>query len=277
LAVDLTDADLSAVFGKSGSWSRGMIENYKKALESSARVGPGRRPLVPPDMDQELVQFFLARQRDKAPVTICDLINYLEAKSIAVDRSWVHRFLERNEKELAVQKARFIEKARYEVTPEDIKAYFEIVKEHCRSVPSLFVWNVGETRVRSPKRSPPPVVIVSRNTKPGTTLLPEERDDVQLTLFCAISAFGDSTYPMFISRNKTFEKTAVAAQKLYEGRDYTIRTAPRTFITEELFIDWLENVFLPKIQSLRPRFSYDGPAVLLVDGHSTHVTPRVVA
>jgi len=129
MAVDLTDADLSAVFGKSGSWSRGMIENYKKSLESSARVGPGRRPLVPPDMDQELVQFCLARQRDKAPVTICDLINYLEAKSIAVDRSWVHRFLERNEKELAVQKARFIEKARYEVTPEDIKAYFEIVKE----------------------------------------------------------------------------------------------------------------------------------------------------
>jgi hypothetical protein len=87
-------------------------------------------------------------------------------------------------------------------------------------------------------------VIVASGTKPGSVTIPEIRDDAQLTLRTAISAFGDSTYPYFISKNKTFEKTALEAQQLFESHDYTIRTSSKTFITETLFIDWIEMVFL---------------------------------
>jgi hypothetical protein len=67
--------------------------------------------------------------------------------------------------------------------------------------------------------------------------IPEVRDDTRLTLLTAISAFGDSTRSWFISKRKTFEETLHAAQKLYAGHDYVIRSAPKTFITEFLFID----------------------------------------
>jgi hypothetical protein len=53
----------------------------------------------------------------------------------------------------------------------------------------------------------------------------EEKDDAQLTLVTAISAFSDSTIPMFISKNKTFDEVSLAAQQLFEGHDCTIRTA----------------------------------------------------
>jgi hypothetical protein len=46
-----------------------------------------------------------------------------------------------------------------------------------------------------------------------------------LTLITAISAFGDSTIPIFISKNKIFDKVSLAAQQLFEGYEYTIRTA----------------------------------------------------
>jgi hypothetical protein len=75
---------------------------------------------------------------------------------------------------------------------------------------------------------------------------------------------------------KTFAKALLSAQKLYECHGYAIRSAPRTFITEVLFIDWLETIFLPRISELRRNFDYDGPSILIVDGHSTHVTPRVI-
>jgi hypothetical protein len=44
-----------------------------------------------------------------------------------------------------------------------------------------------------------------------------------------------------------------------------------------LFIDWLQNVFLPRVSHLRERINCQGKVVLILDGHATHVTPRVVA
>jgi hypothetical protein len=114
------------------------------------------------------------------------------------------------------------------------------------------------------------------NTKPDSVTVPEERNDAQLTLLTVTSALGDSTCPLFISKLKTFEKAHLAAQKLYEGHDYAIRSAPRMFITEVLFTDWLDTIFLPRISELRRKFDCDGPSILIVDGHSTHVTPCVI-
>jgi hypothetical protein len=42
--------------------------------------------------------------------------------------------------------------------------------------------------------------------------VPEEKDDAQLTLITAISAFGDSTIPMLISKNKTVDKVSLTVQ-----------------------------------------------------------------
>jgi hypothetical protein len=44
-----------------------------------------------------------------------------------------------------------------------------------------------------------------------------------------------------------------------------------------LFIDWIETVFLVRINYLRQKFAYEGSAILLVDGHSTHISPRVIS
>jgi hypothetical protein len=41
--------------------------------------------------------------------------------------------------------------------------------------------------------------------------------------------------PMFISKNKNFDKASLAAQQLFDGHDYTIRTAEKSFITEVVF------------------------------------------
>jgi hypothetical protein len=145
-----------------------------------------------------------------------------------------------------------------------------------KAIPSPFVWNLDKSKVGCPKRTGQPEVIVVTNTKPGSVMIPEERDEAQLTLLTAISAFGDSTCPLSISKLKTFEKVLLAAKILYEGHDCAIRSAPRTFITEVLFIDWLDTIFLPRISELLRKFDYDGPSILSVEGHSTHVTPRVV-
>jgi hypothetical protein len=90
----------------------------------------------------------------------------------------------------------------------------------------------------------PPDVIVASGTTPGSVTILEIRDNAELTLLMAISAFGDSTYPYFISKSKAFEKTTLEAQQLFEGHDSTTRMSPKTFLTETLFIDGIEMMFL---------------------------------
>jgi hypothetical protein len=107
--------------------------------------------------------------------------------------------------------------------------------------------------------------------------VPKEKDNAQLTLITANSAFGDSTVPRFISKNKTVEKASLAVQKLFEWHDYTIRIAEKTLITEVLLINWLQNVFIPKVAHLREMAKYEGKVILIIDDHATHVTPRVIA
>jgi hypothetical protein len=107
---------------------------------------------------------------------------------------------------LAVQRAKYVEKDRHDVSADDIRVHFESISAQLASIPLAFFWNPDETRVGSAKHMSPPYVIVASGTKPGSVTIPEIRDDAQLTFLTAFSAFGFSTYPYFISKNKTFEK-----------------------------------------------------------------------
>jgi hypothetical protein len=128
---------------------------------------------------------------------------------------------------LVVQPAKYLEKDRHDVSADNIRVYFESISAQLTSIPSAFFWNLDETRVGSAKHMSPPDMIVATGTKPGSVTIPEIRDDAQLTFLTAFSAFGFSTYPYFISKNKTFEKTALEAQQLFGSHDYIIRTSPK--------------------------------------------------
>jgi hypothetical protein len=154
-----------------------------------------------------------------------------------IDRFWVNRFMERNAENLALRQAPFLEEDRHNVDPDEIKSCLNCCKDRLKTIRYMFVWNVDKTRVRAAKKQQAPNVIVSSQAGPGLITVPENRADSQLTLLAGISAFGDSTPPFFISKNKMFETYPLSELEIYEGHDYTIRTPPRTFMTEMLFID----------------------------------------
>jgi hypothetical protein len=134
------------------------------------------------------------------------MINLRAVQGVSVDRFWVRNFVMRCKEQLCFQKARVLEKDRHDASSDEVRSYFNTAAGQFKAIPSPFVWNVDEARVGCPKRIAQPEVIVATNTKPGSITVPEERDDAQLTLLTAISAFGVSTCPLFISKLKTFEK-----------------------------------------------------------------------
>jgi hypothetical protein len=277
LEIHITDVDLSRPFGHIGGWAQRMIARHRASLHAEIPAHRGRPKVVQADSEAWLIQFCLFRQSQKSPVTIQDAIDFLNENGVQVDRFGVWRFVDRNSEVFTFQQAISLEKDRHDVSSDDLKRYFEAMMVHLRTVPSIFVWNADETRVGAAKKQTRPEVIVDARTQAGTVTIAQERDDSQLTMLTAISAFGDSLPPMFITKNKTFEEAKLAAEQLYHPHDYVIREASKTFITEVLFIDWLETQFIPRNENLRATSNYSGPLIVLVDGHASHVTPRVVA
>jgi hypothetical protein len=78
-------------------------------------------------------------------------------------------------------------------------------------------WNADETRLGSAEHISPPDVIVASGTKLGSVTVLENQDDAQQPLLAALSAFGDSTNPHFISKNKTVEKTSSGGSPTIQG------------------------------------------------------------
>jgi hypothetical protein len=242
----ITDLQLSVLFGHRGGWASGMIARHQQQVASGYATPRGPPRLAETEQEKDLIQFCFRRQAENFPATFEDVIDFMRELKVIVDRFGVRRFLEGNAATLTLHQSTFLEKERHAVRREALQSYFECAAEHLKTVPPLFVWNTDEIRVGAPKKQQAPLVIVAATTPADATVtVPEIRDDSELTLLTAISAFGDSIPPLFISKNKTFEKTALVARQLFEGHDYTMRTAPKTCITEVLFIDWHETVFLP--------------------------------
>jgi hypothetical protein len=100
-----------------------------------------------------------------------------------------------------VCEAVFTEKEQNEVSADDLECYFETVVVHLKGVLSLFMWNADDTRTGSPKKRHPPHIIIAKDIPPGMTPVAAVGDDAQLTLFTAISAFGDSIPPLISAKN----------------------------------------------------------------------------
>jgi hypothetical protein len=138
LKVSITGAELSKVFERKGSWAHGMVAEHLHAFDSPGPSHPGRPGLVDHTLEDDVVRFRLRRQQERQPVTFSDVIDCLGDKSIVVDRFWVYRFASRHSQMLAVQRAKYLEKDRHDVSADDIRVYFESIRGQLTSTPSAF-------------------------------------------------------------------------------------------------------------------------------------------
>jgi hypothetical protein len=97
--------------------------------------------------------------------------------------------------------------------------YFESISAQLASISSELFWNANEIRVGSAKHMSPLDVIIASGTKSGPVTIKEIRDDAQLTLLTAISAFGILHIHISFEKFRRSIKTALEAQQLFEGHD----------------------------------------------------------
>jgi hypothetical protein len=87
------------------------------------------------------------------------MMNLLAVQDVSVDRLWVRNFVMRHKEQLCFQRARVLEKDRHDVSPDEVRSYFDTVAGQLEAIPSPFMWNVDETTVGWPKKIAQPEVM----------------------------------------------------------------------------------------------------------------------
>jgi hypothetical protein len=105
MQIQIIDVELSTFFGHYGGWTQEMITRHLHSANSENPTGRGRPKAIDCDKEKKFIQFCLVRQSEKNLVTVQDVIDFLHDNWVHIDRLWVQRFAERNNKTLTSQQA----------------------------------------------------------------------------------------------------------------------------------------------------------------------------
>ena len=176
---------------------------------------------------------------------------------------------------LKKQLAEGIDKSRYECAPESIDYYYDMLHGFFsnNNVPSYFVFNVdeeGHDEFVDAKKTE--WIIVPEDTKQTQWFYPVERKDDHTTFLACIAADGSYFKPLIVVKRTTIE-AQVLRLSLFDK--VMLEPEETGYINSEIFNEWIEKIFIPEVQERRRRFNYTGPAVLILDGCTSHYTEEL--
>jgi hypothetical protein len=98
-----------------------------------------------------------------------------------------------------------------------------------------------------------------------------------ITLLACVSAAGDTLTPMPMTRNPIRDCLWSHGLRQNEDEDVMVRQRNPAYIGEQLFFEYISNVLIPYVSSVRSRQELaDEPAVLLMDPALPHTAERVL-
>ena len=240
----------------------------------TGRVLPGAKsgpPKVLTDEEEEELVSFLCRLSDigypKTRRQVVDLVNQIAVSRgrPEISMSWWDSF-RRRYSHLSLRTASTLSVARAKASdPKCIERYFDILKETLREnglmdMPAS-IFNVDETGMPLDPKAPKTIHLRGKKDTHSTS----SGTKVQITVVGCVSAAGQSLPPMIILDRKTLNP--VLAEGEIPGTLYGLSS--KGWMDGILFEHWFSRHFLRYVPSSRP-------ILLLLDGHSSHFSPRAV-
>lgn len=150
---------------------------------------------------------------------------------------------------------------------ENLFAFFQTYQ-----IPSQIVFNFDEEGHEAYTDAVKEFVVVPK-THEGKVTFPVSRKNDHTTFIACISASGEYMKPLIIIKRKT-----VDSQYLFVPLQdkVLIDSSESGYINAEIYDKWINTEFFPTLKEKRNLFAYDGPAVLLLDGWSSHITADLI-
>jgi hypothetical protein len=162
-----------------------------------------------------------------------------------------------------------MEEKRIEVTSEQIRDYFANLTSLISGAPCQFVFNFDEMGHQEWADRGPMRCYIPSEDESDFVYFPVSRTGKRITLIACICADGTYLKPSVILTRKTYDEDALGAIGWTQDNCF-IYSQRNSFIDIEIFSDWVKDTFVPELIERRRRWSYDGPAFLILDNCSAH-------
>lgn len=179
-----------------------------------------------------------------------------------------------NHSELRKKRPQYVDVTRLDATsPDKIRSWFDQISREIEKikVPPSLIFNMDETMIESrPSRS---YVWVPREYE-AVKKHAELNGSLHITLVFCISASGGHVKPLAILPMKNFPGSLAPLIDAFHwcGQD-------NGWMIEELFQEWVIDIFIPHVKSVRSSLNQDekAPALLYLDGHSSRQCPDALS
>ncbi|XP_063634481.1 jerky protein homolog-like [Cydia splendana] len=250
---------------------------YKKTGNKSKTLG--RAPILSYEIEEQLANglktlekwgFGLSRNEVITLVSKYIRLNNISTpfKDGVPGPDWFTSF--RNRHGLSLKKAQPVEHARKVNTdPFSINEYFELLqatlkKLNLEQMPSQ-IWNLDETSVSF---DPSKTKVVGKKGVPSSRTTHGTGKD-NTTVLTAVNADGVKISPLIIFKGKFVWDSWMANTDKKYNFELSYAASPNGWIDSNIFLNYLEKVFIPALGK-------DRPVLLIYDGHNSHVNLNVV-
>ena len=238
----------------------------------------GAAPVLTPNEEQQLVDYVIGMQDLGFPVTILQLklkvalitqSRYTPFRNGIPGPGWL-RWFRRRHPELSLRLAQGLDNNRARsLCLANVSTFYEnlgaLYDQH-QYAPS-HIWNCDESGVQA-GRNGGAYVLAKTGSRSVHQVIPDERE--WLTVLTCINAAGQSIPSFYIFRGKRFRRNYI--QHCEEGS--TMAMSNKAWMTAFLFSAWIDH-FILALQK-NSEISMSSPHLLIMDGHSSHITLDVV-
>ncbi|GBP55030.1 Tigger transposable element-derived protein 1 [Eumeta japonica] len=248
-----------------------LVKDSEESLDSLVHKPLGRKPILPPELEEKLVEYILIMEAKYYGLTRMDVRRMVyqlasknnlpnHFKNEVAGRAWLDLFLRRH-KEVSVRKPTGTSYARVQgFNRFAVKTFFDILGAELqkRHYPPDRIFNVDETGLTI-VQSKIPEVIGKKGKRQIGALTSAERGSL-MTVVCCMSASGIHIPPMMIFPRKNF--TDILMKGAPPGAIGKVH--PSGWIQNNLFTDWFKHF----IEKTHP--TEQSPMLLILDGHYSH-------
>lgn len=268
---------LSLVFQLPVKTISNYIQTGKKYQKGCVRKSAGAQPKVTEEMINEIIQHITINDSKNTALTKLNIVQFIESRwGVIITKEWVNSMVKKHSDRLKIVLAKPLELKRAEVSKESIETHLNNLNTFCDLCHPSLIFNIDETGLGSSKPGGQRKVVVSNSNTKKDYYYSQDLRESHITFLVGICTDGTLIKTLSVVQGLTLHAELGSLGLL--NRFMKTYSQSSGYITSELFLRWVEDIFVVEVDNRRSLLSIPhATAGIIMDGLKSHINNDVEA